>query len=293
MAYPGGKGGAGVAQLIINQQPPHRRYFELFLGGGSVMLQKRPAPVSNVGIDLEASAIREFPGIGGKYPLTLLQQNAISFLEDNQFDSQDLIYCDPPYLFSSRRRPAPLYFYEFGSEKQHGRLLALLLGLPSMIQISGYWSRFYARILKGWRLVRYTATTRGGPAEECLWMNYPEPAALHDYSFLGDGFRERERIKRKTARWVSRIASLPQLERTALLSAMIAGIASSDERIRPRAALATSDEGSGLPGRLAGSGEGGRSAGRLARNDVAGSCWRPTPHPAMVDRSTPETEVLQ
>ena len=30
MTYPGGKGGAGVLQTIINQQPPHEVYIEPF-----------------------------------------------------------------------------------------------------------------------------------------------------------------------------------------------------------------------------------------------------------------------
>jgi hypothetical protein len=70
--------------------------------------------------------------------------------------------------------------------------------------------------------------TRGGPAEEWLFMNYPEPRALHDYRFLGANFRERERIKRKTERWRSRIASLPELEHLALFSAMAADLAGND-----------------------------------------------------------------
>ena len=40
--------------------------------------------------------------------------------------------------------------------------------------------------------------TRGGRlATEWVWMNYPEPIALHDYRYLGEDFREREPIKRK------------------------------------------------------------------------------------------------
>jgi hypothetical protein len=31
MSYPGGKGGSGVYQTIINQQPPHEVYIEPFL----------------------------------------------------------------------------------------------------------------------------------------------------------------------------------------------------------------------------------------------------------------------
>jgi DNA adenine methylase len=43
---------------------------------------------------------------------------------------------------------------------------------------------------------------------------------LHDYRYLGDDFRERERIKRKTKRWTAKLQSMPILERQALLSAI-------------------------------------------------------------------------
>jgi DNA adenine methylase len=36
MPYPGGKGGAGVYQTIINGMPRHEVYVEPFLGGGAV-----------------------------------------------------------------------------------------------------------------------------------------------------------------------------------------------------------------------------------------------------------------
>jgi hypothetical protein len=63
--------------------------------------------------------------------------------------------------------------------------------------------------------------TRGGTlATEYLWMNYPEPDSLHDYSYLGDNYRERERIKRKKTRWVNRLKKLDRLERKAILWAV-------------------------------------------------------------------------
>ncbi|MCP4270600.1 MAG: hypothetical protein GY781_01355 [Gammaproteobacteria bacterium] len=51
-------------------------------------------------------------------------------------------------------------------------------------------------------------------------MNYIAPVELHEYSYLGNNFRERERIKRKTQRWTAKLQSMPILERQALLSAM-------------------------------------------------------------------------
>jgi len=60
----------------------------------------------------------------------------------------------------------------------------------------------------------------GDTREEWLWMNYPEPIALHDYSYLGDNFRERERIKRKVSRWKAKLEKMDVLERRAILMAI-------------------------------------------------------------------------
>ena len=57
-------------------------------------------------------------------------------------------------------------------------------------------------------------------ATEYVWFNYPRPVELHDYRYLGKGFRERERIKRKMKRWKLRLEKMPELERQALLWAM-------------------------------------------------------------------------
>ena len=56
MSYPGGK--ASVYQHIINQMPPHDTYIEPFLGGGAVLLNKRPARL-NIGLDLDNDAIEQ------------------------------------------------------------------------------------------------------------------------------------------------------------------------------------------------------------------------------------------
>lgn len=51
-------------------------------------------------------------------------------------------------------------------------------------------------------------------------MNYAAPKRLHDYRYLGNDYRERERLGRKTKRWIERLNRLPELERQALLSAI-------------------------------------------------------------------------
>ena len=98
---------------------------------------------------------------------------------------------------------------------------AILAALPCMVMVSGYWSQLYADRLAGWHSIQFEAMTRGSrPATEWLWCNFPPPVALHDYRYLGAGFRERERIKRKKQRWTDRLHRLPMLERQALLAAI-------------------------------------------------------------------------
>jgi hypothetical protein len=55
-SYPGGKNGSGTYQKLINLMPPHRRYFEPFLGGGALLRLKRPA-FENFACDLVGSQV--------------------------------------------------------------------------------------------------------------------------------------------------------------------------------------------------------------------------------------------
>ena len=227
MGYPGGKSGAGVYQTIINLMPPHRVYIEPFLGGGAIMRQKRPAVV-NIGVDLDVAAIAGFSddaggicsiAVSGEAGFRFEQADAITFLAAYPFTGDELVYCDPPYMHETRGR-LDLYRHEM-TDEQHGALLAILKALPCRVMISGYWTPLYAAELEGWNSVTFEAMTRAGrTATEWLWFNFPEPVALHDYSYLGEDFRERERIKRKKQRWTARLHRMPELERRALLDAI-------------------------------------------------------------------------
>lgn len=60
MIYPGGKGGDGVYQAIINQIPgPVDVFIEPFLGGGAIARHMKPAPLT-IGVDLDLAAIDGF-----------------------------------------------------------------------------------------------------------------------------------------------------------------------------------------------------------------------------------------
>jgi DNA adenine methylase len=157
------------------------------------------------------------PGDGARFQFHV--GDGITFLHSYPFTGTELVYCDPPYLPTSRRDP-DVYRFEM-DENQHRRFLDTIRALPCLVMVSGYWSPLYAERLVDWPSIQYQAMTRGGyAATEWLWCNYPPPVALHDYRYLGVNFRERERIKRKKSRWVQRLQRMPILERQAMLAAI-------------------------------------------------------------------------
>ena len=192
MRYPGGKGGAGVYQTIINNIPPHDTYIETHLGGGNILERKRPAARS-IGIDIDREVIQAWQQLDVD-GLELHCGDAVAWLEGHAFTGREFVYVDPPYVMDSRRG-GKLYRHEYDNA-DHVRLLDVLAGLPCAVMVSGYDSPIYdSSPLATWRTIEFNAMTRGGIAIERLWMNYPEPAALHDLRYLGSNFRERERIK--------------------------------------------------------------------------------------------------
>ena len=214
--------------------PPHAAYIAPFLGEDAVMQRKRPAAL-NIGIDKDAEVIARWhpatPIVNGDGVPDPLAENdearfhfragdGIGFLETYPFNGDELVYCDPPYMMETRKSKRDLYRYEL-DDHDHKRLLQVLTSLPCMVMVSGYHSELYAQALDGWHTVTFQAMTRSGkPATEWLWMNYPPPVALHEYSFLGSDYRERERIKRKKQRWINKLSTMPVLERRVLLAAL-------------------------------------------------------------------------
>ena len=183
-------------------------YIEPFAGSGAILRMKRPARV-NVAIDIYSNVAETLrsasPGS------VVISGDAISLLPEAVANSgypagNVFVYADPTYLKKDidgtpiRSSQRDMYEHEFCTVEEHRALLTLLKSLGCMVMISGYWSKLYAKELPNWRTVTYNSVTRSGRvAKEYLWMNYPEPIALHDYSFLGDGRTDRQRIKRKIA----------------------------------------------------------------------------------------------
>lgn len=227
MRYPGGKNQEGITQWIINQMPPHERYIEIFAGSAAVLKAKRAA-LSSIAVEVDAGPAQDLASHFSAIPaVEVLNCDAISYLRNLRYGPETLIYLDPPYLGETRRSKEAIYRHEFDTPEQHTRLLQVLKKLKCNVIISGYASSLYSAMLPEWRRVDKQVTLRYGiKAVESLWMNYPEPLELHDYRFLGDTFRERERLKRIKENLKNQVLKMTVLERRAI-SSMLAEICDS------------------------------------------------------------------
>lgn len=215
MGYAGGKG--RLWQSIVALMPPHDIYIETHLGGGSVLRNKKPARRS-VGIDLDPRVIAaaRYWNIPG---LEVMHRDAAQYLRENEFGADTLIYLDPPYLAATRNNRR-YYRHEYCDEDHLG-LLSLICGLECQVMISGYVSGMYEAALVGWHTRDLVNVTQAGRRSERIWANFEFSSDLHDYGPIGADFRERERVRRKTSRWRDRLTKLPELERRAILAALI------------------------------------------------------------------------
>lgn len=233
MRYPGGKGGSGVYQTIINLIPPHDVYIEPFVGGGNIFERKAPA-VSSILVDRDPAIAQLWKQRCSTSPgVTVVNADAISWLESREWTGQEFIYLDPPYVLSTRTKK-DIYRFEM-SDADHQQLLSTLTAISDRhavkFLLSGYRNDIYDDWARANSLQRadFQAMTRRGVRTESVWFNYPTPSTIADYSYVGQNYRERERIKRKVNRWMQRLELLPPLERAALVSAIQAGTAKKDD----------------------------------------------------------------
>lgn len=85
-------------------------------------------------------------------------------------DPKTLIYCDPPYLQTLRKRN--IYANEMDVQK-HIELLKVLRCSKSMVVLSGYDNDLYNEMLTGWRTAEKNTTAQMGLHRvEKLWMNF-------------------------------------------------------------------------------------------------------------------------
>jgi len=226
--HPGGKGLS--FREIINLMPPHRRYVETHLGAGAVLRRKRPA-AETIGIEIDPAVVERWRALSLP-DLCLIEGDAHIVLPELALDDADLVYCDPPYHPETRRSRRHYYRFDY-DEAAHEALLDLLLSLRCRIILSGYRNDLYDARLSDWIRTDYLALTHRGQVIESAWTNFEPGPPLHDYTYIGADFRERERLRRRASGLARRIGSAEPIE----LHAALAGLAGT----HPEAVLAAAE----------------------------------------------------
>jgi DNA adenine methylase len=96
-----------------------------------------------------------------------------------RFDHPEgLIYCDPPYVHSTRDPHSRAVYHHEMTDDEHCKLAAVLRRCKAAVVISGYQSTLYDELYHDWRRVSREVPNRAAGARskgrktECLWMNY-------------------------------------------------------------------------------------------------------------------------
>ena len=211
----GSKAASGLCQALIALMPPHSVYIETHLGGGAIM-KRKPAALRNIGIDLDAGALRAF---ACGYPVERVNACCHGYLAGFAFDGSELVYSDPPYLRGTRKS-GRRYRHDY-EDADHEALLALLAELPCAAMVSGYPSALYDERLRGWRSVSLQVMNRAGVVTEKVWFNFA-PDRVHWARYAGRDFTHRQTVKRKAHSWGRRYRAMPAAERLAVLAAIMA-----------------------------------------------------------------------
>lgn len=206
MRIAGSKAAMGAAQRIVSMLPSHRLFVEAFAGAASVTKLCRPAEFTLL--------IERNPKTAAELAASIRDRQATAVVVGDSLEvlrppPEAVVYCDPPYLASTRRASRRYYEFEMLEDSEHERFLTWAKAMTCRVLISGYWSELYAQNLRDWRLEQFTVPSHTGSRVECVWCNFPPPLVLHDSGHVGESFTDRQRIKRKAARWVRMLEAMP------------------------------------------------------------------------------------
>jgi hypothetical protein len=248
--YFGGKGSSGVPQQIINIIPPHETLIIPFLGHCAITRSIKPA--KNILLfDKDAEVfkkwVRYYSGANPKqdvFSILIPNSHDLSFDHDTyllvrkmcgidflesfakprlqlpRIEAENpVIYCDPPYLLETRTS-GTRYEHEM-TETDHERFLNAITKIDAPVLVSHYKNDMYDSHLKGWNTISFMSQTRSGKQRrETVYFNYERPTELHDYSYYGNCYRQRENNKKRAANIVAKFKRMKPLERNYYLNAL-------------------------------------------------------------------------
>lgn len=216
--YNGSKAGNGTYQNIINFIPKCDVFIDAMVGNGGIVCNFN-YPGYTIINDVDAGIIDGFDSDG--HGVTKENLHVLDLIDkyDPRFTNA-FFYFDPPYLKNTRKSQKNLYAYEWDLE-DHQKFLSRILTVKNNCMISHYPCDLYNEKLSNWYKHQFMSNTRHGLAMENIYMNYPPPTILQDYSYVGKDFIDRQRIKRKIARWLNKMETMEEVERNALLRSII------------------------------------------------------------------------
>ena len=216
--YNGSKAGNGTYQNIINFIPMCDVFIDAMVGNGGIVCNLN-LPGLTVINDIDAGIIDRFDIDDHGIKKENLDYRDLIDKYDNE-DQKNFFYFDPPYLKCTRKNQKDLYDHEW-EFPDHEKFIEKVHTVKSNCMISCYPHALYAEGFENWYKHLFWSTTRNGQALECIYMNYPKPYILQDFRYVGKDFIDRQRIKRKIARWLNNLDAMPEIERNALLRSII------------------------------------------------------------------------
>lgn len=132
---------------------------------------------------LESYVGRMAPCSGRLIDVTLEARPALELIHDYGRHKSVLLYCDPPYLASTRS--SSNYRHEMEGETEHRDLAEALNATTATVVLSGYHSPLYDTLYDGWHRVEIDAWSGNarkgnGARTEVLWSNVPLGTDEHD-----------------------------------------------------------------------------------------------------------------
>lgn len=230
--YRGNKGVKGLYQFIINRIPESETLIEAFAGSAQItrkLLSLAPTDGNNCNGQGTFPVVRTVvndcnPGVCESLKFILPEATVISNLNALQLlstllqaDRKTFVYCDPPYKISTRSTAQRIYKFEM-SDRDHLQFLNGYRNVNFNCMISHYECDLYNDKLENWNREKFKVSYHGKVTEECIYYNYPKPEKLLTYKFVGQDCWDRQRVTRKINRLVSKLNSLPALERNAVIA---------------------------------------------------------------------------
>lgn len=209
--YPGNKGGQGIRETLFNYTPACKRYFSLFFGSGGFELRPEfkniPWIIAEKNPKLQSIATSKDLVTFSDYRDLVANYN---------FTSDDFIFCDPPYIFETRKNSRRYYKNEF-TIHDHEAFLNYIVPSKAKVLITHPKHKLYSTALAVWNCYTLRYMSRAGWFNDAIWCNYtPENVVLFNYNFLGNDRTTRQMIKRKRQNIIRKINALPFHEKMAI-----------------------------------------------------------------------------